>query len=61
MIDGTTVAVALMALCSVDLVLIWQMWTRIDREHDIEHELRGVEIVLEHFMRKELEDDGEKD
>lgn len=59
MIDGTIVAVALMALCSVDLVLIWQMWTLIDREHDIEHELRGLEIVLEHFMRKELEGDGE--
>ena len=59
MTDGWTVLVAMLALCSVDLVLIWQMWTRIDREHEIEHELRGVEIVLEHFMRKEMEDNGE--
>ena len=59
MTDGWTVLVAILALCSVDLALIWQMWTLIDREHDIEHELRGLEIVLEHFMRKELEGDGE--
>lgn len=59
MTDGWTLLVAILALCSVDLALIWQMWTLIDREHDIEHELRGLEIVLEHFMRKELEGDGE--
>ena len=61
MTDGWTVLVAILALCSVDLALIWQMWTLIDREHDIEHEIRGLEIVLEHFMRKELEGDGEED
>lgn len=59
MIDGWTLLVAILALCSVDLALIWQMWTCIDREHEIENELRGVEMVLEHMIRKEMKDDGE--
>lgn len=61
MTDGTTVFVVLMALCSVDLVLIWQISTLSDKVRDAGHELRGVEIVLEHFMRKEMEDDGTED
>lgn len=61
MTDGTTVFVVLMALCSVDLVLIWQISTLSDKVRDAGYELRGVEIVLEHFMRKEMEDDGTED
>ena len=34
MTDGTTVFVVLMALCSVDLVLIWQISTLSDKVRD---------------------------
>lgn len=61
MIDGQAVLVALFALCGANIALIWHVSTLADRVHDIEHELRRVEIVLEHFMRKELEDDGPED
>lgn len=61
MTDGWTLLVAMLALCGVDLVLIWQMSTRIDRKRDMDRELRRVETELEHMMRKELEDDGSED
>lgn len=61
MTDGWTLIVAMLALCSVDLVLIWQTSKRIDRERDIDREIRRVKTVLEHMMRKELEDDGSED
>ena len=47
MTDGWTLIVAMLALCSVDLVLIWQTSKRIDRERDIDREIRRVKTVLE--------------
>ena len=42
MIDGTTVAVALMALCSVDLALIWQVSTLADRVHEVQEDMHAT-------------------
>ena len=42
MVDGTTVLVALMALCVVDMVLIWQVETLIDRVDEVQKYMRAT-------------------
>lgn len=40
--DGTTVLVALVALCVVNLVLIWQVATLIGRVDDVQEDMHAT-------------------
>lgn len=40
--DGTTVLVALFALCVVTMVLIWQVATLIDRVDDVQEDMHAT-------------------
>lgn len=40
--DGMTVTVALVALCVVNLVLIWQVATLIDRVDDVQEDMHAT-------------------
>ena len=42
MTDGTTVFVALMALCGVNLAMIWQISTLADRVHDVQEDMHAT-------------------
>ena len=42
MIDGTIVAVALMALCGANLAMIWQISTLADRVHDVQEDMHAT-------------------
>ncbi len=42
MIDGTTVTVALMALCGANVALIWQVSTLADRVHDVQEDMHAT-------------------
>ena len=59
--DGMTVLVALMALCVVTMVLIWQVATLIDSEHTMGDE---VYATVMWFIRREarrMSEDGDSD
>ena len=59
---GMTVLVALVALCVVNIVLIWQVATLIDSERTMEDE---VYATVMYFIRREArrmhEDEGDDD
>lgn len=42
MVDGTIVAVALMALCGANLAMIWQISTLADRVHDVQEDMHAT-------------------
>lgn len=59
--DGMTMTVALVALCVVNLVLIWQVATLIDSERTMEDE---VYATVTWFIRREarrMREDGDGD
>lgn len=42
MIDGKVLLIVLMALCGVNLVLIWQVSTLADRVHDVQEDMHAT-------------------
>lgn len=42
MVDGMTVLVALVALCVVNLILIWQVATLAGRVHDVQEDMHAT-------------------
>ena len=40
--DGMTVLVALLALCAVTMILIWQVATLIDRVDDVQEDMHAT-------------------
>ncbi len=68
--DGTTVIVALFALCGADLALIWQVSRLADRVHDVQEDMhataRWLARMEAHRLRvagrqKDGGNDGEED
>ena len=70
MIDGTIVAVALMALCGANVALIWQISTLADRVHDVQEDMHATARWLARMeayrlrvagRQKDGDGDGEED
>lgn len=70
MIDGTIVAVALMALCGANLAMIWQISTLADRVHDVQEDMHATARWLARMeayrlrvagRQKDGDGDGEED
>ena len=69
MIDGTTVAVALMALCGAGLALIWQVSRLAGRVHDVQEDMHATARWIARMEayrvrvagRKDGGNDGEED
>lgn len=49
MIDGKVLLIALMALCGVNLALIWQVSTLADRVDDLDDDMRATARWLAHM------------
>ena len=70
MIDGTIVAVALMALCGANVALIWQISTLADRVHEVQEDMHATARWLARMeayrlrvagRQKDGDGDGEED
>ena len=70
MIDGTIVAVALMALCGANLAMIWRISTLADRVHDVQEDMHATARWLARMeayrlrvagRQKDGDSDGEED
>ena len=66
MTDGMTVLVALVALCVVNLILIWQISTLIGRVHEVQDEVHATAMWLARMEAYRLrvaekQKDGEHD
>ncbi|MDY5003719.1 MAG: hypothetical protein SO057_06225 [Atopobiaceae bacterium] len=59
--DGTTVFVALMALCGANLAMIWQVSKLTDRVHDVQDEAHAVAMRLIHREARMMREDGDSD
>lgn len=61
MIDGTIVAVALMALCGANLAMIWQISTLADRVHDVQEDMHATARWLARMEAYRLRVAGRKE
>lgn len=66
MIDGTIVAVALLALCGANLAMIWQISTLADRVHDVQEDMHATARWLARMEAYRLrvagrQEDGDSD
>lgn len=66
MADGMTVFVALVALCVVNLILIWQVATIAERVHDVQEDMHATvrwlaRIEAHRLMVDERKEDGGHD
>ena len=70
MIDGKVLLIALMALCGVNLAMIWQISTLTDRVHDVQEDMHATARWLARMeayrlrvagRQKDGDSDGEED
>ena len=61
MIDGTIVAVALMALCGANLAMIWQISTLADRVHEVQEDMHATARWLARMEAYRLRVAGRKE
>lgn len=59
--DSMTVLVALVALCVVNLVLIWQVATLIDSERTMEDEVYATVMWFVRREARRMQEDGDGD
>lgn len=60
MIDGTTVFIALMALCGANVALIWQVSTLADRVRDLDEDI-FADRIRRLAQKEDGDGDGEED
>ena len=56
-----TVLVALLALCVVNMVLIWQVATLADEVHDFDDDMRATLMWFMHREARRMLEDGDGD
>lgn len=66
MIDGKVLLIALMALCVVNMVLIWKVATIAERVHDVQEDMHATvrwlaRIEAHRLMVDERQKDGGND
>lgn len=59
--DGTTVFVALMALCGANLAMIWQISTLAGRVHDVQEDMHATARWLIHREARRMQKNGDGD